>query len=145
MSQYHIISDLQQAVDGTFMVEYEGKRLESSIVYYFTSETDDLVESDLYFETSKLSFEELNNTVASMGYKLINQIDDQSLFVSSDQKTYVFVLPYSSDNVYYAIAFADAEYLESLTQSTSKAYKLSNKLAGSAIKSRIDMFLKLMK
>lgn len=145
MSQYNLISDIHQVADGTFMIEYEGKSLESSIVYFFTSETDDLVESDLYFETNKVSFEELNNTIASMGYGLINQIDDQSLFVSSDQNTYVYIIPYSSDKDYYVIAFADAEYVKSLSQSTSKAYKLSDNLAGYATNSHIDMFLQLMK
>lgn len=145
MSQYNLISDIQQAADGTFMIEYEGKSLESSIVYFFTSETDDLIESDLYFETNKVSFEELNNTIASMGYGLINQIDNQSLFVSPDQNTYVFIIPYSSDKDYYVIAFADAEYLESLTQSTSKAYKQTDNNAGSAKSSHVDMFLQLLK
>lgn len=145
MSEYNLVSDIQQAADGTFMIEYEGKSLESSIEYFFTSETDDLVESDLYFETNKVSFEELNNTIASMGYGLINQIDDQSLFVSSDQNTYVFIIPYSSDKDYYVIAFADAEYLESLTQSTSKAYKQTDNNAGSAKSSHVDMFLQLLK
>ena len=144
MSQYNLVSDIQQAADGTFMIEYEGKSLESSITYFFRTATDDLIESDLYFEKDKVTFEELNNTIASMGYDLLNQIDDQSLFVSSDQKTYVFILPYSSDKDYYVIAFADAEYLESITQSTSRAYKLSDNYSGCTKSSHVDLFLQLL-
>ena len=145
MSQYNLVSDIQQAADGTFMIQYEGKSLESSIIYFFRSATDDLIESDLYFEKDKVTFEKLNKTIASMGYDLLNQIDDKSLFVSSDQKTYVYILPYSSDKDYYVIAFADAEYLESITQSTSRAYKLSDNYSGCTKSSHVDMFLQLLK
>ena len=119
--------------------------MESSIIYFFRSATDDLIESDLYFEKDKVTFEELNKTIASMGYDLRLQLEDQSLFVSSDQKTYVLIFPYSSDKDYYRIEFADAEYLESLNQSTSRAYKLSDNYSGCTKSSHLDMFLQLLK
>lgn len=105
--------------DGSYGLEYSGLDNETAIQYYFTSATTGLFESDLFFDKTKYSMDDI---ISSMqGNTLLQEQDGAYLYMSPDQNSYIMVFELGDYNV---IGYVDAGYLAGFTTMTKTSKTL---------------------
>lgn len=117
MSGYNLVEDIKQCEDGTYGMVFGGKNDEELYKYFFMTNSNILLESDVYFDASKYNLNYLNNYIASSNYSLVTEAEGMSLYASSDYKTLALV---GSAEGYSVIAYIDYEYFAGLSQSQQK-------------------------
>lgn len=105
--------------DGSYGLEYSGLDNETAIQYYFTSATTGLFESDLFFDKTKYSMDDI---ISSMqGNTLLQEQDGAYLYMSPDQNSYIMVFELGDYNV---IGYVDVGYLAGFSTMTKTSKTL---------------------
>ncbi len=117
--------------DGSYALGYDGNGYEIEIDYYFTSATTGLFETDVYYDGSTTSIDDL---LAEVGTKYIelDNIYGYYYYFSSDYTTCVVV--WGEESGYPCVSFIDADlmYAPSLSPNT----KVTDRLNTNAFKGR---------
>lgn len=107
--------------DGSYLIEYKGKGKESKIMYYFTSATTGLFETDVQYSKTSVSSSEIL-TYLNANYVYLGEESGIYMYYTSDNKT--AVLFFEVDGV-WNIGFVDMNYL---SNSSIKSYVPSRKI-----------------
>lgn len=95
--------------DGSYMIEYAGKNKETKILYYFTSATTGLFESDVQYSKSAVSSTDIL-AYLNANYTYLAESEGTYMYVTTDAKTYVLFFTVN-DN--WNIGFVDVNYVNS--------------------------------
>lgn len=109
--------------NGLYAISYNGKGTEENINYFFEKETSGLIETVILYNQSDVEYSTLKELLTAK-YKLVEEEDDEFIYISSDESTYILLL---KDSESYYLSYVDANYLTS--SSASKRIKLAPRKA----------------
>lgn len=92
---------------GSYYTEYQGMDVATAIQYYFTSSSTGLVESDVFYDAKKYSFDTINAELAKK-YDFLSATDNGTYgYVTKDYNTMILLMP----GTYNMVGYIDVSYV----------------------------------
>lgn len=107
------------STNNTYEIQYKGKGKEEFISYSFSTPTTGLTEVDIFYDTSKVAFDNLNDELMK-SYTFILESDGTYMYSSTDMGTYILLFKHED---FYCVGYVDASLIAGTKSRTCADYK----------------------